>query len=138
MSGKNLSILTFNFVSIPFVSKNLRIRLDCLVKEIKRIQPDIICFQEIWLGYIRKRLIFSLRPLGYQFYYPTPGAFFNGLLTCSKYNFSPVKALDLKGTFNGFNRLLIESLGSKGYSLIKIKLPNKKKLFAFNTHLSCH
>lgn len=117
---KTFSILTYNFVSIPFFSKSLRKRTFALIKEIEKIRPDIICFQELWWGGIRNKIIDGLKSLGYDFYFPKPGRLFNGLLTCSRRKIKGIKALNLKPTINGLNRLWIEFLGAKGYSLTEI------------------
>jgi endonuclease/exonuclease/phosphatase family metal-dependent hydrolase len=136
--NNSLSVLTFNFISLPLISKNLNNRLSFLLKELTRIRPDIICFQELWWQPTRKKISNSLKSLEYKCYYPTPGPLFNGLLTCSRSRINPIKALNLKPNLNIFNRFIIESLGAKGYSLVELKLNNNTNIYVFNVHLSCH
>lgn len=137
MIGKNsFSILTFNFLGIPFLSRNYGRRLRYLTKQLQKIQPDIICLQEVWLRHTRKRLVSGLEKYGYRhFFHPTSGVRLNGLLTCSKHEIIRTDSADLKPVFSGMNLFLVETPGSKGYSLVTIKM-GRGDLHVINTHLS--
>jgi len=88
------------------------------------------------LWHTRKRLISELKRCGYRsFFHPTSGIRLNGLLTCSKHKIIRTDSADLKPIFWGINLFVVEVPGSKGYSLVTIKM-NDVDLYVVNAHLS--
>ena len=64
---KALSILDFNFLGIPFFAKNYRKRLKLLIKEVVKVNPDMVCFQELWFRQTRNYLLRKLRKAGFNY-----------------------------------------------------------------------
>ncbi len=134
---QKVSILDFNFLGIPVASKNYYQRLKVLIEEITKINPDILCFQEMWFGFTRNYLQKKLKPLGFNFFFHPVSRFrSNGLLTFSKKEILETKFFGFKPLFRGFDFSFFELMGAKGCSLMKIKLADKKEIFLFNVHLS--
>lgn len=136
MPQQLISILTFNFLGIPLFTQNYSKRLRLLVEEISKVNPDILCFQEIWFWQTRKYLFKRLKPLGFKYFFHPRSRFrLNGLLTLSKKEISSPKSFVFKPLVKGFDFSFFEFFGAKGYSLAKIKLA-EEEIFVFNVHLS--
>jgi len=136
MASESISILTFNFLGIPFFSRNYQKRLQLLIEEVAKINPDVLCFQEVWLRQARSYLTKNLKPFGFEYsFHPTSKFRLNGLLTLSKKEISSPKSFVFKPLVKGFDFSFFELFGVKGYSLAKIKLA-EEEIFVFNVHLS--
>lgn len=134
---ENFKILTFNFLGVPFISKNYNKRLSFLVSELCRIKTDIICLQEIWLPKARKKIMTELIKYGYRyFFYPVPKNRVSGLLFCSVFPILNKKSAEVRAHFTGFNASLIELFVAKGFLQLEIELPNKETVSVFNIHLT--
>jgi endonuclease/exonuclease/phosphatase family metal-dependent hydrolase len=126
-----LKILDLNMWLLPApIASDQKKRLQRFIKLVKRLNPDIITLQEVWLrGYIK----FIRKNLpGYHLRCPSKG-FFNksGLVTLSKKKpagFSFQKYAKQKGQSR------LEKLATKGYLTIKIHFA-KRWFNLVNTHL---
>jgi len=52
-----ITALTYNFIGIPLFSQRYSQRLNVFIKELAKLQPEIICLQEIWLDSAKKKLL---------------------------------------------------------------------------------
>ena len=100
---------------------------------IKRIKPDILCFQEISFWDKKIQIQDILYQEGYKFFYYKSGEWNQreeGLLTASVHKITKVQdyMLPCKHAYNDFQRILTKS----------IILYNGKKLNVYNTHLAYH
>lgn len=133
------SIITFNTAGLPLMTKNYKKRFDKITEELARINPTIICLQEVWTRKMKEKIISSLESHGYKYsYYPKTVFRANGLLVCSKEKILDGKYIDFKPIFRGFNISILEFFGCKGYSSVKIQLPDRTNLHVLNTHLSAY
>lgn len=136
MSGSGLSILSFNFLGMPFFSKNYRLRLEKLTEEMVKVDPDIICFQEVWLASTRKYLQENFKLLGFKYYFhPISGLRLNGFFVLSKLKMSAMDHWSSGINIRGFGNSLTEILGTKGFCLFKVTF-GRKEVFIFNVHAS--
>jgi len=136
MREETFSVLSLNILGIPLVTKKYRERLGLLVKETKKINPDVICFQEAWTPPTKELLIESLKRHGFKYsFFTNSWPRFNGLLTLSKYQIIETDEESVKPLLTGLNRSLTEFAGDKGYSLIRINCLGQS-IFIINTHLS--
>lgn len=135
MSQETLSVLSFNVLGIPFFTKNYASRLKKLVQEIAKLDPDVVCFQEVWLAATKNYLQKSLRPLGFQYFFrPTAGWRLSGLLIFSKHQIIERQSYFFSPTWEGVKLSLLQFLVAKGYCFVKIKLAGQK-IIIFNIHL---
>jgi len=136
-SSQKISILSFNFLGVPLASRNYQKRLSKLVKEVVKINPDVLCFQEIWLPQARRYLVKNLIPFGFQhFFHPVSKFRLNGLFVLSKKRISEAESFTFKPLVKGFDFSLFELFGSKGCCWLKLELADQKEFFLFNVHLS--
>jgi endonuclease/exonuclease/phosphatase family metal-dependent hydrolase len=131
-----LKIITFNTLGIPLLSTNYNKRFDALVEKIIDVGPDVVCLQEVWAFYTKRKLIKALYDHGYRFsFYPNVLHRFNGLLTLSKYEIRDTKYQSLKPMFSGFNSTLLEFPGDKGYLLTRLVV-GVEEVDVCNVHLN--
>lgn len=131
-----ITALTYNFIGIPFFSKRYSPRLNFFIKELAKLQPDIICLQEIWLDSAKKKIISGLQDLGYSFYYPSLKIRFCGLLIGVKGEITKRGYVTTNPIVAGIDRSILEIFGSKGYAFVEFKL-GEEKIDIFDVHLSC-
>jgi len=130
-----ITALTYNFIGIPLFSQRYSQRLNVFIKELAKLQPEIICLQEIWLDSAKKKIINGLKGLDYSFYYPSLIIRFCGLLIGVKGKITKKGYVATNPIIAGFDRSILEYLGSKGYAFVEFEL-GKKKICIFNVHLS--
>ena len=75
-----LSVATFNAWLIPLVAKRVGHRLARMPRAIAAVDPDIVCFQEVWTDAASDALVRGLRA-ALPFHAPGRG----GLLICSRF-----------------------------------------------------
>jgi len=125
-----LSILNLNcWLLPPPFSVHNKERLNELIRLIKKLNPDIVTLQEIWLN---KHIRFLKENLNEYHITSSKTKFYNqsGLVTLTKskplstkiYFFEPVRSN------------IAEVIGKKGYLIVDVPLP-KSKLSIINTHL---
>lgn len=127
--------LTYNFIGIPVFSKKYSRRLNVFIKELAKLQPDIICLQEIWFDSAKKKIISGLAGLGYSFYSPSLIIRFCGLLIGVKGEITQKGYVATNPIIAGLDLSIFEFLGSKGYAFVEFKL-GKEKIGIFDIHLS--
>jgi endonuclease/exonuclease/phosphatase family metal-dependent hydrolase len=78
------SLLTLNVWGAPYAQHRAS-RMRAIAQKIRHLNPDIVCFQEVYLPDDRRLLQHNLPPeLEYQVYFPS-GLLGSGLLTVSRY-----------------------------------------------------
>ena len=130
-----ITALTYNFIGIPFFSKRYSRRLDFFTKELAKLQPDVICLQEVWLNSAKKKIINVLKDLDYQFYYPSLKFRLCGLLIGVKGKITKKGYVATNPIIAGFDYSILEIFGSKGYAFVEFEL-GKEKIGIFDVHLS--
>lgn len=134
---RELRVLTFNvwFLEIfrHSIARDILPRLERIPSALKEIDADIVCFQEVWSPWARKRLITLLQHEGFShFAYSRPDfPFGNGLLIASKYELSQeVQRLEFSISTN-----FIEKFVRKGAIKTQVNLPKIGWVDIYNTHL---
>ncbi len=130
-----ISALTYNFLGIPLFSKAYKKRLSLFINELRELEPDIFCLQEIWLPGAKNKLISSLKDLGYSFYFPRAKFRLCGLLTGVKGEILEHNYVSTKSLVTGFDLSVLEMFGSKGYLILKTKI-NDEIFYIINVHFN--
>jgi len=133
---KTLSILSFNILGMPLLSRKYAPRLKKIVEEIARIDPDVVCLQEVWLGATKKYLVRQLAAVGFgHFYRPMAGWRLSGLLVLTKPKiFAPQKYFFAPSVEN-FSLPLTELLVASGYCWFELSVGGQKMIIV-DLHLS--
>ncbi|MCR4327463.1 MAG: endonuclease/exonuclease/phosphatase family protein [Nanoarchaeota archaeon] len=123
-----IKIFNLNCWLLPFpISVENKKRIEKIISLLKKIDPDVITFQEVWLKKYVKKIKNEL-PQYHFLNLKTPLFNKSGLLFGSKF-----KPLSFKGEFfpTGKSHNLREKIGLKGYQMVEI-LP---ELYVLNTQL---
>lgn len=131
-----LKVATFNIQDLPVVARNHENRMRAIGKKLGELDPDIVGFQEAFIGKHREILIAALEAhtrLRHFQYFPS-GTMGSGLLFASAF---PIEE-------NWFHRFedsnpwykLWEGdwWAGKGVGLSRVRLPNGQLLDVYNTH----
>jgi endonuclease/exonuclease/phosphatase family metal-dependent hydrolase len=79
-----MRILSLNIWGAPW-AKHRPERIAAIAEEVKRLNPDVLCFQEVYLESDKANLIGRLRETWPHFHYFSSGLIGSGLLTMSRY-----------------------------------------------------
>ncbi|MBI4424757.1 MAG: endonuclease/exonuclease/phosphatase family protein [Elusimicrobia bacterium] len=80
-----MELLTFNCSALPLLTPDVDARLDLLARELRRLDPDLACLQELGLSAQVSRLAARLSAWPYGFWQPRwPGLVAGGLALFSK------------------------------------------------------
>lgn len=130
-----IRILTFNTLGIPLITKDYKKRFEVLVREISKVNPDIVCLQELWIPKTKRMINKAMYDLGYKYTCsPRYGIRLNGLATYSKFEIISYRYLSLKPIYKFQGNSLLEFPGDKGYLITRMGLGDSE-LIVFNTHL---
>lgn len=132
-----MSVLTLNVLGIPLLTRRYHKRLGGVISQIKKLNPDIVCLQEIWLKSGRDFIIAQLKGAGYRYFFaPRFAKRLNGFLTLSKIPIVDTNAKVVDLQLRGFGFSLAEFIGAKGFSRTTIDLGGGKRAHIINTHFA--
>lgn len=127
-----MKILTLNIWGAPY-AKHRSERIRAIAEEVRRLNPDILLFQEVYMPNNRQDLISRLQDSWQHFHYFPSALIGSGLLTMSKY-------LIIDSNFHNFQMqgkpddiLHGDYYAGKGVGLTRIDTPNGL-LDIYNSH----
>jgi exonuclease III len=129
------SLLSLNLNNIP-TNRTFNIKIQFLLEEIDRYQPEVLLFQELFQSSKKRKLIALLQAKGYQYHsqdalsYRRGGLFFFSKFKVIRSDFTRFKT---HGPF--YSLTLTDRLVRNGYEKIYLTLPNEESVVIFNTHL---
>lgn len=125
-----LTLLTLNTWGAPY-AKHIRGRMHAIAEGVKQLNPDIICFQEVFLASSRHILLQKLAGTWRHVHYFPSGLLGSGLLTLSRYPI--VKTVFLPYRMSGKPERQQDYYVKKGIGLTVIATP-QGLISVFNTH----
>lgn len=130
-----LRVVTWNVWGLLWMTPRRAERLEAVAREVARLKPDIVGFQEAFVQDDRTRLIAALRGTGLEhFRYVSSGLVGSGLLLASRF---PVEAHGfVRFKSNGRPEMLHHGdwWAGKGFTLSRVTLPDGTSLYLGNTH----
>lgn len=127
-----IRLLTFNCAAIPLLTPASGARLERLAAEVSRLEPDVVCLQELCLGSQARRLGRLLAAWPFRFLVPRAGLVAGGLAVFSKVPFreASFERFREQGPWLGYSCLA--RLSGKGFMRLVFDAP---PLELFHTHL---
>lgn len=131
-----LRVVTWNVWGLRWITPRREERLKAVAREVVAMKPDIVAFQEAWVGEDRDRLTSALHGVGLDHarYFPS-GLVGSGLLLVSRF---PVESEGfIRFSSNGYPWALNHGdwWAGKGLSLSAVRLPDGTRLYLADTHL---
>ena len=135
-----VSLVTYNILSQRFADAQLKgkflsveMRIGAILNELKELNSDIICLQEVNLDVIEKFLLKYFITNGYYFMYgKNEGSQFNNLIAYKNRKFHYVSQKNFQLSFNEHNQFFI---GNRGVFRLELKMTNNNKtIIIYNVH----
>ncbi len=131
-----LRVVTWNLWGIMFLTPRRAERMQIIAREIVKLKPDIVGFQEVFVQADRDLLTTALREAGlpHSRYFPS-GLVGSGVLLVSRY---PIESVGfIRYAENGRPEAVHHGdwWAGKGLSLSTLRLPNDTLLYVANTHM---
>ncbi len=131
-----LRVVTWNVWGLLWLTPRRAERLQVVAREVEALKPDIVAFQEAYVGADREGLIAALRGVGLEHArYFASGLVGSGLLLVSRF---PMESEGfIRYASNGYPHALTHGdwWAGKGLSLSVVRLPNGTRLYLADTHL---
>lgn len=131
-----LRVVTWNVWGLWLITPRRAERMQVIAREIAKMKPDIVGFQEAFVAADRELLTTALRPLGLAHSrYFSSGLVGSGLLLVSRY---PLETTGfIRYADNGRPEALQHGdwWAGKGLSLVTMRLPGDVRLYVGNTHM---
>jgi endonuclease/exonuclease/phosphatase family metal-dependent hydrolase len=132
-TSQKLRVITFNIWGLPF-TPHRSLRYDAMIPALKELKPDLVGFQELWIGGEVEAFKKRLEKLGLNHFKRFPGLTGGGLLIASRF---PIE----QGAFTVFSlggnpRAITRGdyYANKGVGAVLVRTPLGAVVFA-NTHL---